>query len=239
MPHKELSLEDAAEFLHLTPSDIRGLVQRGEIPFERKGDRTIFRKRALEGWASARLLGLNERQLDEYHKTTSAKVYDLSDSHAIVPDLMSVKGIEPALEARTKASVLRQMVKLADSTGLVNYVDDLLDGLIEREQLSSTALAGGIALLHPQHHEPYMFEDSFIVLGKSIQPIPFGSPDGATTDLFFLVCCQEERLHLHVLARLCMLCHQTSVLLHLGETDDGAGMYRALVKAEEHVIRCL
>ena len=131
------------------------------------------------------------------------------------------------------------MVRLAENTNLLIDSVELLKSLKEREQMCSTALAGGIALLHPRHHDPYLFEDSFVVLGRTVQPIPFGSPDGTTTDLFFLVCCQDERIHLHVLARLCMLCYHTSVLLDLREAKTPAEMLKSLIDAEEDVIKHL
>jgi nitrogen PTS system EIIA component len=115
----------------------------------------------------------------------------------------------------------------------------LLTSLEARERLCSTALAGGVALLHPRNHEPYMFDDSFIVVGRTVQAVPFGSPDGATTDLFFLVCCQDDQIHLHVLARICMMAHHTSVLLEMREAPDAGAIYHALVASEEEVIRTL
>jgi mannitol/fructose-specific phosphotransferase system IIA component (Ntr-type) len=98
-------------------------------------------------------------------------------------------------------------------------------------------LADGLALLHRRMHEPYMFEDSFVVLGKTISQVPFGSPDGETTDIFFLVCCQDDRIHLHVLARLCMMCHQTSLLLELREAKDAKQMHALLVASEQRVLQ--
>ena len=109
---------------------------------------------------------------------------------------------------------------LAGSTGLVADPQDLLRSIDERERLCSTALAGGIALLHPRNHEPYMFDDSFVVLGdERSSRFHFGSPDGAMTDLFFLICCQDDRIHLHALTRLCMMCHYSSVLLELRDAE--------------------
>ncbi len=143
------------------------------------------------------------------------------------------------MSSKTRASILRDMVKVASRTGLLPSDSDLVASLEERERLGSTALAGGIALLHPRNHEPYMFDDSFIVLGRSVQPVPFGSPDGATTDLFFLVCCQDDRIHLHVLARLAVMCHYTSLLIELRDARDVSGMYQALIESENEVIRQL
>jgi PTS system nitrogen regulatory IIA component len=239
VPHRTLNIEEVSVYLHMSKADLEALVRRREIPHERQGNRLVFRKKQIEAWASQRLLGLSQSDLSDFHKRASVKAHDLSDTHALIPELMKPEGIEPRLTARTKSSVVRQMVKLAERTGLLIYPDDLLKELEEREKMCSTALAGGIALLHPRHHEPYMFEDSFVVLGRVTSPVFFGAPDGSTTDLFFLVCSQEERIHLHVLARLCMICYHTQAVMALREAADAAEMHRRLVEAEREIIRLL
>ena len=66
--------------------------------------------------------------------------------------------IEPALTAKTKASVLRQMAALAEKTGRVCDPQALLQGLEAREELCSTGIPGGLALLHSRNPESYLFE---------------------------------------------------------------------------------
>ncbi len=236
MPYRAFSLKEVSEYLHLPVPDIEAMVRSDEIPFDRQGDRLVFRKKDVDAWASQRILGMSGRGLKTYHEKSSSKYHDLSKQHAIIPELMKPAYIEPGLTSKTKASVVRDMADLAVRTGLVPNAKDLLSSLEERERLLSTALAGGVALLHPKSHEPYMFDDSFIVLGRSIQASPFGSPDGATTDIFFLVCCQDDRIHLHVLARICMMAHHTSLLLELREAADAAAMYEVLIASEREVI---
>ena len=82
-----------------------------------------------------------------------------------------------------------------------------------------------------------MFEDSFIAFGRSVRPVPFGSPDGGTTDLFFLLCCQNDKLHLHVLARLCMICHHTSALYDVRLAKTAEEIIEVLEKAEREVVQ--
>lgn len=239
MPHRIMSLDEVAYHLNLSKTNVEQLVQRKEIPFEQQGGRVIFRLLEVDAWASARLLGLSDKQLTDYHKVTSTKAHNLSDRHAIIPDVVRASYIDPALKSKTKSSIIRDMVKLADATGLLNYPDDLRQNIEEREKMCSTALAGGIALLHAKNHEPYLAEDSFIVLGRAIHPVPFGSPDGQTTDLFFLLCSQDERIHLHVLARICMMAYHTSLLIRLREAADAEEMLQTLIAAEEEVVRSL
>ena len=237
MPFRFFNLAEAAEFLHLPEDRVAELARRGEIPCERQGARLTFRHHALDEWASRNLLEASAEKLADFHRRSTAKYHDLSAEAAIVPALLKPEWIRAGMTCRSKSSVLREMVDLADATGRLCYRDELLESLVEREKLCSTALSGGLALLHPRNHEPYMFEDSFVVVGKTVAQVPFGSPDGATTDVFFLICCQDDRIHLHVLARLCMMCHQTSLLLAMRGTDDPRELHRMLVESEQQVIR--
>lgn len=239
MPHREMTLDELAAYLHVSTNDLDLLVRREEIPFERKGDRVVFRRSEIDAWASQRLLGSSRENLQVFHEKSSAKAHDISKSHAIIGELVRVQGIEPALACRTRASVIREMVKVAEGAGLLYDPADLLKSIESRERLCSTALPGGIALLHPRSPNPYLSEDSFIVLGRTVQSLPFGAADGSTTDLFFLVCCQEESLHLHVLARLCMMSRNTNLIHELREAPDAPAMHDILTRSESEVIRGL
>lgn len=239
VPHRIFNLYEVADYLHLTRGDVERLVRDKEIPFQRRGEKLVFMRNDIDEWASKRIIGSKKGEIDDEKPAPRAKAHNLDKQHAIIPELLKVEFIQPALKSKTKASVITDMVALADKTGLLLQKADLIKSLKEREQMCSTALAGGIALLHPRTHQPYMFEDSFLVLGRTIQPIPFGSPDGMTTDLFFLVCCQEDKIHLHVLARLCVLCYQTTMLLDLREAETAEEMYNLLISAEQEIIKDL
>lgn len=237
MPYHTFTINELCAYLHLEHSDIQWLVRNHGIPFELRGGRLVFNKGDIDAWASQRILGLDKPNLRNYHRTTTAKIYNLELGHAIVSELLKQDTIEPAMPARTKPSVLRHMVNLAEKTGLVGNPADLLQSLEERENLCSTALADGIALLHPRQHEPFMFEDSFIVLGKAAHPLPFGALDGKMSDIFFLICCQDDRIHLHVLARICMMCKETRLLSDIRTADDPATIAQAVRRSEAEVIR--
>ena len=166
-------------------------------------------------------------------------MHDLSRDSAIISDLLKPQYVGVGLNSRTKSSIIRDMVDLADQTGILTDKKELLTSIIEREKMCSTALAGGMAILHPQHHLPYLSDDSFVMLARTVQPIPFGSPDGQTTDVFFLVCCQDDRIHLHVLARICMLCYHTSLLMQIREAASATEVHEAVTSHEIELIRTM
>jgi excisionase family DNA binding protein len=233
MSHQTLSVEELAEYLHLTAPDIAQRIKGNEIPHQKRGQRVVFSKDEIDLWASQRLLRLPEQRLAEYHRQSTRDTRAFHPGQALLPEMILPGYIAPAMEAKTKSSVLHELAGLAETTGKLNNARDLIASLEARESLCSTGMPGGFALPHPRLPDPYLFESSFIVLGRTLQEIHFGAPDAQPTRLFFLICCQDDRLHLHTLARICLIARNTGILAELRELPDGAAMRAALLAAEE------
>jgi len=239
MPHRMLSLQQAARHIRIPERELFHLVQREEIPYLRRGDEIVFEHRLLDDWAQRRIMGLPSTSLAAHHREGIADRARQASDDILVERLFRPEWIDPALASRTKPGVIRDMVALAVSTGLL-YDDAALQREIEeRESASSTAIGGGAAFLHARYHDPYHASDSFVVLGKTVQHIFFGAQDGEQTDLFFLICCTDDALHLHTLARLCMLAHGTLLLSDLRAASSGEEMYQTLCRAERDLLKAL
>lgn len=236
MPHRTLTTEELTEYLHLLPGDVERLMRETDIPHTTRGGRTVFQRSEVDEWASKRILGLPGKRLDAYHAKSVRGTREIFPHLAVIPELLRPNYIDLALPSKTRSSVLRDVVAVAERTGRVLDARELLASVKERESLYSTALPGGLALLHARHHTAYRFEGSFIVLGRTIQPVPFGAPDGRPTQLFFLICCEDERIHLHTLARLCMIALKTDLVTSLLNAHTPDAAYEAFVKAETAVL---
>ena len=236
MSFQLLNIDAVADYLHLSTADIEQRVKDGEIPFEKRGDRIVFRKGDIDAWASRRILGFPSQRLTLYHEKSTRHTRKILPHESILPGMLAAGAIASAMTSKTKASVLHDLVALADKTGQLNDPKTLIESLEAREELCSTAVPGGFALPHPRSQEPYLFETSFIVVGRPIQEIHFGAPDGEPTHLFFLVCCQDDRLHLHTLARLCLMAMKTKILDQLRTAPDAQTMREALIAAEEEIL---
>jgi nitrogen PTS system EIIA component len=236
MPYRTFGLDEVARYLHLSVADIERLVKDQDIPFERHGERLVFRKVEIDAWASQRILGLEGRHLAEYHQQSSRGSQQIVPHEAFMPEIIRAEFINPALTAKTKASVLRQMAALAEKTGRVCDPAALLHGLEAREELCSTGIPGGLALLHSRNPEPYLVETAFLALGRTIQQIPFGAPDGQPTNLFFLIGCPDDGTHLHTLARLCLMAQKTNLLVELRQATEAEAMCQSIIAAEQTVL---
>ena len=236
MPFRLIELESVADYLHLTVADVEQRVKDREIPFEKRGGRIVFRKRDIDAWASQRILGFSGQRLAAYHEKSTHNTRKMLAPETILPEMLAAGGVASAMTSKTKASVLRDLVVLAEKTGHLNDAKTLLASLKAREELCSTGVPGGFALPHPRNHEPYLFDTSFLVVGRPVQEIHFGAPDGEPTHLFFLICCQDERLHLHTLARLCLIAMKTKILDQLRDAPDVQTMRVALIGAEQEIL---
>lgn len=239
MPYRTLNTDEVAQYLNLPRADIERLCKDRDIPFEMRGSHVVFRQRDIEAWASQRILSFNTSRLVEYHRKSAQQTRALPRRDTLLPGMIRLDCIAPAMTAKTKASVLRDLAAVADRTGLVCDRAELVASLQAREKLCPTAVPGGVAFLHPRQQQPYLFQSSFLVLGRTIQPIHFGSPDGQPTDLFFLVCCQDDKLHLHTLARLCLMSQKTDLLAQLRAAPDATALLECLLAAEQMVVGTL
>lgn len=125
---------------------------------------------------------------------SAMKILDILDPAAIVPEM----------RATSKPEALQE---LAATVAKVNPAIDparLVDVLLEREELGSTAIGEGIAIPHGKL--PGM-TSVIAAFGRSLRGIDFDSLDGSPTRLFFLLVAPEDSagIHLKALARISRL----------------------------------
>jgi PTS system nitrogen regulatory IIA component len=231
MPYRQLSLNDAAAFLQLDPQTLRGMALRAEIPCKCQGERFLFEQEDLDAWYSERILHeAVVRPLDEARR--DSRVSNEQRPLLLTP-LCSPSAMNCAMKGKTLSAVLRELTKLASNTGLLYDPEDLYRELRKREKIGTTAIDNGVALPHPLQRDEYMFEASFICIGRLHNPIFFGAaPDNSKTDLFFLICCKENQLHLQLLTQICMLCLNTSILSDLRQCESSDEMYNLIRERE-------
>jgi PTS system nitrogen regulatory IIA component len=84
----------------------------------------------------------------------------------------------------------------------------LLDAVLEREALMSTAMGHGIALPHPRSPLITDSGDQFVTIAFLRQPVDWHSLDGEPVHTAILIVSASPKLHLNTLSRLNFFCRQ-------------------------------
>lgn len=103
----------------------------------------------------------------------------------------------------------------------------VLDSLLSREKLGSTALGHGIAIPHGRIKE---LEDTACAFVRLQEPIDFDAPDSLPVDLLFVLMAPAAAtdLHLQILAELAQMFSEKEMREKLRATSDAAQIYRLI-----------
>lgn len=236
MPYQSMSLEEFAKHVGMDVREVRRLADRDSLPGQKVAGQWRFNRAQVTEWLQQEMPTLAEDRLIAIERSMGGTDPRTIDKAALtVTRLLGLEGIDVAFPARTKASVLRELVKLADATGVLYDGEGLLTALAQRESLCPTALPNGVAIPHPRQPMPYVSAEQLICVARSPKGIGFGAPDGGLSRIFFLICCHTARYHLHVLARLVRILDEPTVG-DLLEAETREDVLRILIAAERDVV---
>ncbi len=237
MPYKNMSLAEFAQHVGMDARQVRKLADRGRLPAQRIGGEWRFNRARVTEWLQQEMPNLDEQRLIAVERAMGSG--DASaDETLVVTDLIGIEGIDLFLPARTRNSVLRELVRLVDRTGLLWDEKGLFRAVGKREQMCSTALPNGLAIPHPRQPMAYATADPLICFARVPAGIAFNSPDRKLTDLFFLICSHDDRYHLRILARLMRMLDEKALdALRMVETPQET--LELLIDLEKQVIKRL
>lgn len=232
MAYRNMSLEDFAKYVGMDAREVQKLADRGKLPGQKVGGEWRFNRSRVTEWLQQEMHALDENRLATIDRAMGS---GLDDKSMVLTGLIGAEGIDIALRANTKSSLLRELVKLADRTGLLYDADGLLQALEAREELCSTGLQYGVAIPHPRQPMPYVSAEPLVCVARTARPIAYGSPYGGLSQLFFVICCHEDRHHLRVLARLVRILSGDTVEA-LMEAATGEELLDILIQRENMVV---
>jgi PTS system nitrogen regulatory IIA component len=105
--------------------------------------------------------------------------------HAILDDGL----VLPRLEARDRTGVLREMAARLEARHAPGLDDTLLDKLLKREELGTTAIGKGVAVPHCRAKG---LKAPALLLGLSPDGVAFDAVDGKPSHVFFLLVSPED-----------------------------------------------
>ena len=147
---------------------------------------------------------------------------------SLIADILPPANVVAAMETDGKRNLLEQVGALfEESTRLPRA--KVLESLLAREKLGSTAMGHGIAIPHGRIKGLRAAAGAFVRLKT---PIHFDAPDGQPVNLVFalLVPEQANEMHLMILGELAQLLSDRAVHEKLLRLADAAEIHRLLTR---------
>ena len=151
-----------------------------------------------------------------------------------IMDFLSKKAILTDIKATRKEDVIKEMVDLLIESGDVEKRNrnKLIDALMSREALGSTAIGQGIAIPHAKCDCVDKLVASF---GLSKKGVDFDSLDGEPADIFFLLVAPQDSAgpHLKALARISRLLKDKYFRDTLRACEDDKAVIKIIAQEDE------
>lgn len=231
--HEVMDIEQLAAYLRRDAREVMKLATRGHLPGQRVGGAWRFHRVEINQWIESQLHAYTEEELADLETVGGGE----AEPELLLSSLLPEACMATPLPATTRSSVLRELVRLAEQSWNVYDPDAVLAAVRQREEQASTALGSGVAIPHP--HRPLsaaVLGDHVLAYGRTSSPIPFGADRGGMSDLFFLVCCRDDRTHLKVLARLSRLFLRPGFLDELRAAETPSESWELIAAAERDLV---
>ncbi|MDD5730260.1 MAG: PTS sugar transporter subunit IIA [Candidatus Omnitrophica bacterium] len=152
------------------------------------------------------------------------KIMDFLSKKAIISDVKSVK----------KDEVVKELVDALIAAGDIEKIHrgKIIDALMERESLGSTAIGQGIAIPHAKTDAVNKLVGAF---GLSKKGVDFDSLDGEPVYIFFLLVAPQDSAgpHLKALARISRLFKDKYFRENLRVCEDDKAIIKTISQEDE------
>src|ERR1051325_8623443 len=124
MENQLMDLEQLATYLARDVREVAKLANRGRLPGRKVGGEWRFSTSDVNYWIETQMSQLTEPELEAIEQRGDVSTYD---AEPLVSSLLSERTVAVPLRATTKASVLRELVSLAEGSWQIYDPAALLD----------------------------------------------------------------------------------------------------------------
>ncbi len=221
----ELEIADLAQDLDLPIETLHRWIRQGRIPVHRQGDLCLFKRAILERWALKHNLRFSTHRSDRPA---------LPEPEPTPDDLLTAMkrgGVFHDIAASDRDSALQAVV--ARIPGLSEPERKaLLEGLREREQMSSTGIGNGVAIPHPRMPIEEVIDKACIYTFFLAEPVDFSAVDDRPVFVLFVMLCPSIQIHLQLLSRLSFCVRDSEFISFLRQVPDQASLFSRIAEFE-------
>lgn len=222
-----LTPKQLAEYLQLSERTIYRMLERGQLPAIRVGAQWRFKKSAVDYWLDILMNRMPAAELQAIRQNTGEGI-----ALAAVLGEANARIVLPAGTRREVVGALVEHIQFPEPVDRAALVERVL----EREALCSTALPDGAALLHTERWGARVLaRHDLVALGRLPAPMDFEALDATPTDVLVLVLAHTDRNHLLLLAKMARLCREPDFLAGLRSAQTGAQVLTLVQGTERRV----
>ncbi len=189
----KLTVRDVSELLDVSEKTVYRWINDRKLPGYRMSGQYRFSRAAILEWATANRINVSLGALQEAENPDQPL--------PTLPEALLAGGIFYRIGGSDKESALRNAVEVVRLPDEVDR-EFLIQVLLAREQLASTAIGDGIAIPHARNPIVLHVDKPLVSLCFLEQPIDFGALDARPVQALFTLISPTIRAHLHLLSRL-------------------------------------
>ncbi len=221
----DLTVSDAAALLHVSEKTIYRWIQRKTIPAYKIGGQYRFRRQELLSWAGSRRIVVTPGSLVAPPSTPEASVS--------LADALNEGGIYYRVAGQGKREVIETATSLLRLPDKVNR-EYLLQELLAREALHSTAVGEGVAVPHIRTPITPDLPHPLAALCLLENPVDFSALDGRPVTTVVIVLSPSIRAHLRLMAQLSFVLREPKMIEAIERQAGRAEILDIIRETEEH-----
>jgi PTS system nitrogen regulatory IIA component len=221
-----LSVEETARALHQDEKTVLRWIRKDGLQAERIGDEYRINRVDLLEWATERGM-----------KVDPALFRARDDDQGTLPTLcqaLEAGGIHCNVQGNDTESVLRSVVNLLALPAEIDP-EFVLQVLLAREALGTTAVGDGIAIPHVRNPILLQLPVPKVALCFLAKPVDFGALDGKPVRVLFTLTSPTARVHLHLLSKLAFALRDPRLRQVLQPPCNPAGIMAAVREIEQDI----
>ncbi len=223
----KLSVKDVARLFNISEKTVYRWIQTDSLPYYRVGGQYRFNYSELLEWSSTRG--------ETIHSELFEGAVESGECDVSIAEALNTGGIHYRIEGRNAEEILSSVVSLMKLPESINK-ELLLQFLIAREKLGSTAIGNGIAIPHVRNPVVVHSEKPQISLFFLENLVDFSALDGEPVGKVFLILSPNIRCHLALLARLMFVLRDEDVLKALKAISSRNDILTAVRRAEAGIV---
>ena len=189
-----LTLQEVADYLKIVPKTVSRMIQRNEIPCMKVVGQWRFKKSVIDMWLNSKMNFSEEHQF--------AQLMDVTDTALQLSRLITSPFMCLDLKSIGVEDTLWELTETLQKRGFVTERKDLVQQLLAREEMVTTAFGEGTAFPHLRDVKQVPPGSPPIIMGISKNGLNFGNLHGDVTHIIFLLLVPNETTHLRILSRL-------------------------------------